>query len=225
MTSLLHIIRVHWFKLTLVTLVGIFFFKKEFSFQFNIKDRSSSHEEVEKSSGKTVQKNIAQEHELLSFLNFSDLLPSGKSLSASFEEIPQSEKVAFVKRFGKVARDEQAKFNIPASVILAEAMIQSSVGTRALTQSSNNFFAIPCGKYWKGEKIEEGDECFRAYANAWESFRDHSIFLTKSLDVPKKRNYKIWVAAIAEAFGTKEAYKELLISVIEKYDLDMLDKD
>jgi flagellum-specific peptidoglycan hydrolase FlgJ len=222
MPTLFNIFRDHWFKIALVVIFGLFFLKKEFTFQFNMRDRSSP-EKIESKTEKYTQVENGEEDKL-SLLDLSDILPSGHNLKADFEAASQADKIAFVKRFGKVARDEQAKFNIPASLILAEAMIQSSVGERDLAKSHNNFFALPCGRHWKGETIEEGAICYRKYGSAWESFRNHSEFIIKSLDAPKSRDYKAWAAALSETFSTKEEYTQLLIEVIEKYDLYLLDK-
>ena len=222
MTTLFNIIRNHWFKIAVVAMLGLFLLKKEISFQINMRNRETPQKE-ETQSGRYAT-NTAVDEEEFSFFNMINLLPSGKNLKDSFDAIPFDEKVAFVKRFGKVARDEQNKFGIPASVILAEAMLQSSVGTRSLAKVNNNFFALPCGKFWKGETSTEKNECFRSYASAWESFRDHSQFIIKSLEAPKSKEYKDWIAAFSEAFGTKDEYTQLLVEIIEKYDLHLLDK-
>jgi flagellum-specific peptidoglycan hydrolase FlgJ len=224
MTTLINIIRDHWFKIALATILALFLLKKEFSFQFNMRDKKAQEKQETKTGKYTEVTNAQIEEDKLSLFNLVDLLPSGHNLREDFDATAKAEKIAFVKRFGKVARDEQAKFNIPASLILAEAMLQSSVGKRDLAATHQNFFALPCGKYWKGETVSEGTICFRHYGSAWESFRDHSVFISKSLDAPKTRDYKPWVAAMSEAFGTKDEYAQLLIEIIEKYDLYLLDK-
>ncbi len=221
MTALFNIIRNHWFKIAIAAMFGLFFLKKEISFQINMRNRETPKKE-EIRTGRYTENHT--EDDKLSLFNMMDLLPSGKSLKTAFEETSFEDKVAFVKRFGKVARDEQAKFGIPASLILAEAMLQSNVGTRDLAKNNNNYFALPCGKHWKSETTTEGTECYRSYGSAWESFRDHSEFVNKSLDAPKTHNYKVWINAFSEAFGTKDEYAQLLIEIIEEYDLHLLDK-
>lgn len=226
MIAFFQIFRNHWFKIAIVAIFMLFFLKKEISFQINMRNREAQPKEKVQ-TGRYTENRISDNKSndaFFSIFNLLDLLPSGKNLKEAFEETSQSQKVAFVKRFGKVAKDEQIKFGIPASVILAEAMIQSSVGTRDLSLNQNNFFALPCGKHWKGKEITEGSECFRVYASAWDSFRDHSNFLIQSIGNPNTKDYKIWIAAIVENFGTKEDYAELLVQVIEQYELYLLDK-
>lgn len=226
MVAVFQIIRNHWFKIATLAILTIFFLKKEISFQINMRNREAQPKEKIQTGRYTENRTSedASKETFFSIFNLLDLLPSGKNLKEEFEATTHAQKVAFVKRFGKVAKDEQIKFGIPASVILAEAMIQSSVGTRVLSLKHNNYFALPCGKHWKGEQVTEGTECYRAYASAWESFRDHSAFLTKSIEHPNTKDYKAWVSLIAENFGTKDDYAQLLVQVIEEYELYLLDK-
>jgi flagellum-specific peptidoglycan hydrolase FlgJ len=226
MAAIFQIFRNHWFKIAMLTIVTLFFMKKEISFQINLRNREAQPKEKVQ-TGRYTESRITEhktDDTFLSIFNLFEMLPTGKNLKEAFEATSQAQKVSFVKRFGKVAKDEQIKFGIPASVILAEAMIQSSVGTREMAVQYNNFFALPCGKHWKGAHLTEGTECYRAYSSAWESFRDHSIFLTKSIEQPNTKDYKAWVAAIADSFGTKEDYATLLVEVIEQYELFLLDK-
>lgn len=225
MAAIFQIFRNHWFKIAIIAIFTTFFLKKEISFQINMRNKESQPK-VKSQSGRYTenQSDNQSKDAFLSLFNLLDLLPSGKNLKETFEETSHDQKVAFVKRFGKVAKDEQNKYGIPASVILAEAMIQSSVGSRELSLKYNNFFALPCGKYWKGEQTTEGVECYRAYASAWESFRDHSTFIINSIEKPNSKEYKAWIAKITDSFGTKDDYAQLLVEVIEQYELYLLDK-
>lgn len=222
MTALYHTIKHHWFKIALIALILLFFVKKEVTFQLNLKNKEFPTKSA--SSRYTEQKKFVGKEEKFLIFDILDILPTGKNLKETFDAVPHTDKVAFVKRFGKVARDEQDKFGIPASVIIASAMIQSSVGNRTLCQDANNYFALPCGTHWQGSTTEENGDCYRAYNSAWESFRDHSLFLIQQFKTPKNNNYKKWIPLIADTFQTKEEYTDLLIEVIEKYDLHLLDK-
>ncbi|MEZ4988463.1 MAG: glucosaminidase domain-containing protein [Saprospiraceae bacterium] len=86
---------------------------------------------------------------------------------------------AFVQRFQHVAQSEQEKFGIPASIILAHALLQSNAGTLPVASVGYNYFALPCTSDWE-DQTQDGSssECLRKYNNAWLSFRDHSLFLT-----------------------------------------------
>ena len=89
----------------------------------------------------------------------------------------------YILKFSPVAKEEMKKFKIPASITLAQGMLESGLGYGTLAQKANNHFGIKCHKGWKGKKIyhddDEKGECFRVYKNAKKSYRDHSIFLSK----------------------------------------------
>ena len=89
----------------------------------------------------------------------------------------------YVKGYKEVAINEMHRYRIPASITLAQAILESNAGKSTLATNANNHFGIKCHVDWKGPSVYHDDdrknECFRKYNNATESFRDHSIFLSE----------------------------------------------
>lgn len=126
------------------------------------------------------------------------------------------------------------KFKIPASITLAQGMLESGLGYGTLAKNANNHFGIKCHKGWKGKKIyhddDEKGECFRVYKNAKKSYRDHSLFLSRRgrysfLFDYKTNNYKAWARGLKKAgYATDPKYPQKLIDLIERYQLYRFDK-
>ena len=140
----------------------------------------------------------------------------------------------YILKFSPIAKEEMKKFKIPASITLAQGMLESGLGYGTLAQKANNHFGIKCHKGWKGKKIyhddDEKGECFRVYKNAKKSYRDHSIFLSKRgrysfLFKYKPNNYKAWAKGLKKAgYATDPKYPQKLIDLIERYELYRFDK-
>ncbi len=123
---------------------------------------------------------------------------------------------------------------IPASITLAQAILESGDGSSRLAREANNHFGIKCHNDWSGDKIYEDDEtkgeCFRKYDNANESFEDHSLFLKRKryeslfqLDVD---DYKGWAKGLKECgYATNPKYPQLLIGIIEEFGLHEYDDE
>ncbi|OUR92682.1 N-acetylmuramidase [Flavobacteriales bacterium 34_180_T64] len=135
---------------------------------------------------------------------------------------------AYIATFSKIAMEEMRKFKIPASITLAQGILESGSGKGRLAVKANNHFGIKCHN-WTGKKIYHDDdrsqECFRKYDRANSSFEDHSKFLTtrgrysKLFDL-KQDNYKAWAKGLrAAGYATDRKYPEKLISLIERYKL------
>lgn len=144
------------------------------------------------------------------------------------------EKIEFyIKRYSSVARTEMKAYGIPASITLAQGILESGMGYGRLAKEGNNHFGIKCHKDWKGDRIYHDDdkkgECFRVYNNPASSYRDHSIFLkTRSrynfLFEIKTNNYKAWAKGLKKAgYATDPKYPEKLISLIERFELNKFD--
>ncbi len=140
----------------------------------------------------------------------------------------QSSAELYIERFAKTAIAEMEKYGIPASITLAQGMLESGYGKSDLVLRSNNHFGIKCHSSWTGERVYHDDdakgECFRKYESAWWSFRDHSKFLQKKryegLYGYDQKDYKSWAKGLKNAgYATNPKYPELLISKIEKYQL------
>ncbi len=127
-----------------------------------------------------------------------------------------------------IAIEQMAKYKIPASITLAQGVLESGAGRSELSLNSNNHFGIKCNG-WTGRKAyhddDESNECFRAYDNVYESYRDHSIFLTTSkryrkLFDLKITDYKGWAKGLkACGYATNPVYATKLIDIIEVYQL------
>lgn len=135
----------------------------------------------------------------------------------------------YIKKYSKVAVSEMKRTGVPASITLAQGLLESAAGQSVLSVKGNNHFGIKCHNNWEGGKIkydaEIRNECFRAYKNAEESFRDHSDFLRyqnryKSLFDLNPRDYKGWAEGLRKAgYATDPKYPQKLIKLIEEYGL------
>jgi len=124
-------------------------------------------------------------------------------------------------------------YKIPASITMAQGILESGYGETTLAKKANNHFGIKCHKDWKGKKIyhddDEENECFRSYRNPVKSYKDHSLFLVNRnryrflFDINKK-DYKAWAEGLKKAgYATDPEYSEKLISLIERFSLSQLD--
>jgi LysM repeat protein len=138
----------------------------------------------------------------------------------------------YIDRFKYIAIAEMDKNGIPASITLAQGLLESGNGNSDLAIKANNHFGIKCNGEWNGKKIykddDEKNECFRVYGSAEQSFVDHSEFLKRkryaSLFDLKKDDYKGWAKGLKEAgYATNPKYPDLLINLIERYQLYRFD--
>ena len=141
----------------------------------------------------------------------------------------------YVEKYKDIAIKEMLENNIPASVTLAQGLLESDAGNSALAMYANNHFGIKChGDDWKGETYiqddDKKDECFRKYKEAEESFDDHSNFLkTKGryafLFELRKTDYKGWAEGLHEAgYATDPSYANRLIKLIDDLKLNQYDR-
>lgn len=135
---------------------------------------------------------------------------------------------AYIERFGRVAVSEQEKFGIPASIVIANALLHSLAGTTELAGvGANNHFAIPCTHDWQGPQHTYSGQCYRKYENAWTSFRDHSFYITTGsyahLRQLSATDYNGWAEALEKAgFSREKGLARQLLKVIERYGLEEL---
>jgi len=140
----------------------------------------------------------------------------------------------YIEKYKYVAIKEMFEYKIPASITLAQGILESGSGNSRLAREANNHFGIKCHSDWQGGKIYKDDdrknECFRVYASAEQSFRDHSLFLStknryKFLFDYKITNYKAWAKGLKKAgYATNPKYPKLLIGIIQEHDLNKYDK-
>lgn len=140
----------------------------------------------------------------------------------------------YIKKYKDIAIKQQKKHGIPASITLAQGLLESAAGQSRLAQEANNHFGIKCGNEWGGKtikhKAEKGKECFRKYKKVEDSFDDHSKFLKRkryeSLFKLKSTDYKNWAKGLRKCgYATDPKYPEKLISLIERYELYRYDSD
>ena len=135
----------------------------------------------------------------------------------------------YIDNYSEIAKEEMVQYGIPASITLAQGILESGAGRSALSKKSNNHFGIKCHKGWTGQRVfhddDELQECFRKYKDPKYSFRDHSLFLTQrtryeGLFVYKKNDYKSWAKGLRKAgYATDPKYPQKLINIIETYQL------
>ncbi len=135
----------------------------------------------------------------------------------------------YIAQFKEIAIAEMKRSGVPASITLAQGILESESGNSELVKKSNNHFGIKCKSTWGGNSVTHDDdataECFRAYSNADESYRDHSDFLRankrySSLFTLDPVDYAGWAKGLKKAgYATNPKYPDLLIKQIEQYDL------
>lgn len=141
--------------------------------------------------------------------------------------------IDYINRYKDIAVSEMNRFGIPASIKLAQALLESGNGNSYLAVQANNHFGIKCGGGWNGKSVRRADDspndCFRVYDNPEQSFKDHSQFLLRTryekLFTLNKNDYKGWAKGLKEAgYATNPRYPELLIDLIERYELFKYDQ-
>ncbi len=146
-----------------------------------------------------------------------------------FLKFPIASTREYIDTFSEIAQYEMRAFGIPASITLAQGILESGSGRGALTQKTNNHFGIKCHAGWQGEydfhDDDERGECFRKYNHPMYSFRDHSIFLSSRSRYSflfnfRKDDYRKWAYGLKKAgYATDKKYPQKLISLIEQFGL------
>lgn len=146
--------------------------------------------------------------------------------AATAKKIPSYEK--YIKTHSAMAVEQQRKHHIPASITLAQGLLESGAGQSDLARRSNNHFGIKCHTDWNGGRVYHDDdmrgECFRKYKRVEDSYTDHSKFLKRpryeSLFRLKITDYKGWARGLQKCgYATDRAYANKLIKIIEDYEL------
>ncbi len=135
---------------------------------------------------------------------------------------------AYIEKYYELAQEQQKEFGVPASITLAQGLLESAAGRSELATKANNHFGIKCTSDWKGGSYNHDDdakdECFRKYKKVEESFVDHSLFLKRaryqSLFTLDVTDYKGWAHGLKRCgYATDPGYAGKLIQLIETYDL------
>ena len=135
----------------------------------------------------------------------------------------------YINQYKDIAIEQMQRYRIPASITLAQGLLESAAGRSELTRNSNNHFGIKCNNNWTGRRTYHDDDakndCFRVYDSAYESYEDHSKFLSgnqryRPLFQLKVTDYKGWAKGLkACGYATSPTYATRLIEIIELYKL------
>lgn len=238
----------NWQKLTLLLLIIIVFSYKDLTIHFDlsssfrgtqnnpptIEEQFPNDTQTDDKQGFTEK--IQQDSRTETFSLFPSLFGQRDkekkvlpTLESTFDEISTSKKEAYLKRYSHIAVEEMKLFDIPASIILAQALLHGHAGDGDLAQKENNHFSITCGSSWKGKTKEIQGVCYRSYESAWKSFRDHSELITKGRFADLKQysstDYKKWAIGLQEkGYSTDKKYTELLTTIITDFKLDKYDE-
>ena len=161
------------------------------------------------------------------FFSFAIVLGANSQKSATHEK--------YINTYNQMAIQQEKKYNIPASIKLAQALLETGGGTSFLATTANNHFGIKCHTEWTGDRAyknaEIPNECFRKYNSVADSYEDHSLFLKERpryerLFTLKKTDYKGWAKGLQDCgYATDKGYANKLIDIIEKYQLYVYDAD
>ncbi len=140
----------------------------------------------------------------------------------------------YIDRYKSIAISQMERYGIPASITMAQGILESDCGNSWLSQQSNNHFGIKCKKNWTGETVRYDDdapnECFRAYPSVEASYHDHAEFLDTqprydSLFVYASDDYRSWARGLkAAGYATAPDYAQRLVRIIEESQLYLLDR-
>ena len=191
------------------------------NFNSPVRDQSQK-KEIQTESKKQPFKAISQD----SAVNTTEV--AKKSLKTENKDVFE----AYIERFKNVALTEQEKYGIPASITLAQGIIESAAGRSKMAIKDNNHFGIKCTLKCIGCRCanyadDDIYDMFRIFESAWESYREHSKILLNDRykSCFKSKDYKHWAKELQRCgYATSKKYAQNLISIIEKYKLNKFDK-
>ena len=139
--------------------------------------------------------------------------------------VTRDEVYRYIDTYKNAALIEQREHGIPASITLAQGLLESAAGTSKLAREGNNHFGIKCHRSWRGDSVFSGKTCYRKYRSAHDSYTDHSKFLKakryESLFSLEINDYRGWAHGLKRCgYATDPLYAEKLINMIETYGLD-----
>lgn len=139
--------------------------------------------------------------------------------------VTRDEVYRYIDTYKNAALIEQREHGIPASITLAQGLLESAAGTSKLAREGNNHFGIKCHRSWRGDSVFSGKTCYRKYRSAHDSYTDHSRFLKakryESLFTLEITDYRGWAHGLKRCgYATDPLYAEKLINMIETYGLD-----
>ena len=169
-----------------------------------------------------------------SFTYFISLIAIFLWHNMAYSQTKSQDGLDYIEKYHKIAMREMQEYKIPASITLAQGLLESGNGKSELAKKSNNHFGIKCHNSWQGKRTyhddDEKGECFRVYDDPAQSYRDHSLFLANGqryafLFDLKITDYKEWAKGLKKAgYATLPVYANVLINLIETYDLTQYDQ-
>jgi len=160
----------------------------------------------------------------------TEVLVATSKVKATTEDVKK-----YIADFKETAKNNMKVHGVPASITMAQGILESGAGFGDLAKQANNHFGIKCHTGWMGESVKYDDdaaqECFRKYKDPAESYRDHSTFLTsrkryESLFKLDKGDYEAWANGLKQAgYATDSLYPAKLIGIIERYELYKIDNE
>lgn len=160
----------------------------------------------------------------------SEILVATSKVKATTEDVKK-----YIEDFKETAKNSMKVHGIPASITIAQGILESGAGFGSLAKEANNHFGIKCHTGWTGESVKYDDdaeqECFRKYKDPTESYKDHSLFLSsrkryESLFKLDKGDYESWANGLKQAgYATDTLYPSKLIGIIERYELYKIDNE
>jgi Muramidase (flagellum-specific) len=150
-----------------------------------------------------------------------------------FAQSKQQACLDYIEKYNSLAIEHMEKYSIPASIKLAQGLLESGAGRSELAKGSNNHFGIKCHKDWTGSRVFRADDgpndCFRVYSSVDHCYEDHSTFLLRprysSLFEYDITDYKKWAKGLQKCgYATDKGYANKLINMIELYELHQYDK-
>ncbi len=204
-------IQIPWFKVFMISLAVYILTQKDIMINFNLNSPESPTSTISTTEA----------------LNVASVTPPPPP-TVSLDDIDESIVRAYIRRFERVAKVEMEKFNIPASIKMAQGILESKAGQQQLSTQLNNHFSIRCAAIETNHTcIETNMGSFKKYSSAWEGWRAHSVLLSeeKFQSIFKSKNYKEWANQLQKlGYSSDAQYGQKLILIIEKYNLSRLDK-
>ncbi len=203
--------RLSWFKIGLAGIAVFIILKKDVQFSINMKAPAATL----KTPAEQVPKPTRASHQTQE-LSLSDAVSAWAGNSpkaASIEELNEQQVKGYIHRFTKVAQAEMQKFGIPASIKMAQGIVESGAGASDNARQTNNHFGVPLSG--------------TSYDSAWENWRAHSLLLRGQYPqlFELSNSYKKWAKALKElGYNSDQHYDQKLMDVIEKYQLYLLDE-
>lgn len=225
--ELFHVLRQNWFRIAVALLVMYLFFQRDLSFQVQLNPPNSGAigEQYQGASYVEEAKHPATSEKL--GLLFSGSETTHNALASDLQKLEEYEVQSFIQRFMEVARVEQEKFGIPASVVLGTALYESTAGHRKISDiHTNNFFGLLCAEpeaytpAWQGRCKKVDQLLLRQYQTAWESFRDFSYFAYRQFGKLSGEDYKVWLGALGrQLYGQDTGFAPSVINLVERHSL------